>query len=281
MLQNACYRALQKIQTSPEQVELFLAGDLMDQITTSGFTALELAIPFLGIYGACSTSVEGLIFAAAMIDGGFVNLVLTATSSHNSSAERQFRYPTEYGTQRKPFCQWTVTGSGAAVVSVAGDGPRITHATIGKVVDLACKDPLNMGAAMAPAASQTLIQHFADTGRSPKYYDLILSGDLGKVGHQLTKEWTASYGGFGLDQNYLDSGMLIYDLNDPRVNSGGSGCGCMATVAYGHVYKRMLRGDLKRVLLVATGALHSPTSSQQGENIPCIAHAVSLESGEV
>lgn len=277
LLLNACYTALQKINTPSENIEYFFAGDLLNQIISAGFSALKLEIPFLGIYGACSTAVEGLILASVMIDGGFCNLAMAATSSHNSSAERQYRYPTEYGNQRKPFSQWTVTGAGAAVVSVAGSGPVITHATIGKVTDLACKDPLNLGAAMAPAAADTIIRHFADTGRNTADYDLILTGDLGKVGQELAVKWTAESGGFDLSKNYNDCGVLIYEMVDERVHAGGSGCGCLAVVAYGNIYRRLQKGELKRVLLVATGAMHSPTSFQQGENIPCIAHAVSIE----
>lgn len=275
---NACYTSLYKYNTTPDRVDYFLAGDLLNQIITSGFSARELAIPFLGLYGACSTSVEGLIMGSALLDGGFANMVLVAASSHNSTAERQFRYPTEYGNQKKPYSQWTVTGCGAAVVSTAGKGPLITHATIGKVTDLACQDPLNLGVAMAPAAASTIVQHLADTGRSPDYYNLILTGDLGKVGQELATKWAAEFGSVDLTKNYQDCGMMIYDLNDSRVHAGGSGCGCGAVVAFGHIYKQMKAGRLGKVLLVATGALHSPISCQQGENIPCIAHAVSLES---
>lgn len=277
LLLNACYTALNKINTPPENIEFFFAGDLLNQIISAGFTALKLKIPFFGIYGACSTAVEGLILASMIIDGGFSNLAMAATSSHNSSAERQYRYPTEYGNQRKPFSQWTVTGAGAAVVSVAGLGPVITHATVGKVTDLACKDPLNLGAAMAPAAADTIIRHFADTGRNPADYDLILTGDLGKVGQELAIKWTAENGGFDLSKNYQDCGALIYDIIDERVHAGGSGCACSAVISYSNIYRRLREKDLKKVLLVATGAMHSPTSFQQGENIPCIAHAVSIE----
>lgn len=277
MMLDACYSALQKIQTPPENIEYFIAGDLLNQIISSEFSALELGIPFLGIYGACSTSVEGLIMGSILVDGDFCNLVMAAVSSHFDTAERQYRYPTEYGVQRKPYSQRTVTGAGAAIISAGGNGPLITHATIGKVVDFACKDPLNMGAAMAPAASDTIIRHFADTGRSPNDYDLILTGDLGKVGYELTIEWTAKTGGFDLAKNYQDCGILIYGNDDPKVHAGGSGCACSAVVAYGNIYKRLLKKELNKVLLVATGALLSPTSTQQGENIPCIAHAVSLE----
>lgn len=279
MMLAACYQAMQKIQTPPEHIEFFLAGDLLNQMITAEFSALELGIPFFGIYGACSTAVEGLIMGSVLIDGGFCNLVMAATSSHFDSAERQYRYPTEYGVKRKPFAQRTVTGAGAAIISVSGEGPVITHATVGEVVDMGCKDPLNMGAAMAPAAASTITQHFADTGRSPTDYDLILTGDLGTVGYDLTMKWVAETGGFDLSQNYQDCGVLIYEgiPRPEQIQAGGSGCACSAVVFYSNIYKRMCHRELRRVLFVATGALLSPTSSMQGENIPCIAHAVSLE----
>lgn len=277
MMLEACYTALQKIQTPPEHIEFFLAGDLLNQIISAEFAALKLKIPFFGIYGACSTAVEGLMMGAVLIDGGFCNLVMSATSSHFDTAERQYRYPTEYGNQRKSVSQHTVTGSGAAILSVAGEGPRVTFGTVGEVTDMGCKDPLNMGAAMAPAAAATIIQHFADTGRSPDDYDLILTGDLGTIGYKLTLEWAAESGGFDLSKKLQDCGVLIYDPNHPGVNAGGSGCACSAVVVFGHIYKQLVQRQLSRVLVVATGALLSPTSSQQGENIPCIAHAVSLE----
>lgn len=277
MMLNASYTALAKAGKTPEDVDIFVAGDLMNQLITSGFSALQLNIPYLGIYGACSTSAEGLIVATALIDSGFAQTVLAATSSHNSSAERQYRYPTEYGVHRKPTAQWTVTGAGAALVASSGTGPSITHVTIGMVTDLGIKDPLNMGAAMAPAAAATLSRHFADTGRGPDYYDLIATGDLGCFGRELTVELAARDSGFDLSYNYEDCGMMVYDLEKQDVHSGGSGCACSALVAYGFLFRRMKEGQLKRVLLCATGALHSPTSVQQGDNIPAIAHAVALE----
>lgn len=279
LMQKACHIALGKINAPNEQVDYLFGGDLLNQIISAGFTALEFGVPFFGIYGACSTSVEGLILAAITLSGGFGKLALVTTSSHNSTAERQFRYPTEYACQRKPFSQWTVTGAGAAVVSTSGNGPMITYATVGTVTDMACKDPLNMGVAMAPAAAATLAQHFSDTGRQPDYYDLILTGDLGKLGHEMTSKWCQTNHNLDLGRNYRDCGLLIYDQNNPQVHAGGSGCGCAATVVYGHIFKRMQKGELKKVLIAATGALHSPISCQQGDNIPCIAHAVSLEIG--
>jgi len=320
MMLNACFTALQKAGLAPSNIDVFLAGDLLNQTITSGFSAQELKIPYLGIYGACSSSAESLIIAAALVEAGFARLVLAAVSSHNSSAERQYRYPTEYGVHRKPTAQWTVTGAGAALVAApdvagrldaagrpgtggrpdaagrarteasgasgaastgtpggSGTLPQITHVTIGKVNDFGIKDPLNMGAAMAPGAVDTLINHFADTGRGPDYYDLIATGDLGSFGHELVVRLAAERGGFTLSDNYQDCGVLIYDFDKQDVHAGGSGCACSALVTFGHLYHRMQRGELKRVLLCATGSLHSPTSVQQGNNIPVIAHAVSLE----
>lgn len=277
LMLDACHTALKKINTPPGNIEFLIAGDLLNQIITAEFSALKLGIPFLGIYGACSNSVEGLILGSILIDGGFAGMVMAATSSHYSSAERQYRYPTEYGAIRKPFSQHTVTGAGAAILSACGNGPVVTHATVGKVTDLACKDPLDMGSAMAPAAVATISQHLEDTGRKPEDYDLILTGDLGTVGYDLTIQWMKESCGMDISKNYQDCGMMIYDLNRPDIKAGGSGCACSATVFFGHIYRRLLKKDLTRVLLVATGALLSTTSAQQGENVPCIAHAVSIE----
>jgi len=277
MMLNACFTCLQKGGKTGPQVDFFLSGDLLNQTITSGFSAMELGIPYFGIYGACSSSAEGLALASMLIDGGFAELVLTATASHNSTAERQFRYPTEYGSFRKPTVQWTVTGAGAALLSATGKGPVITHITIGKVTDLGIKDPHNLGAAMAPAAARTMIQHFSDTGRSPDYYDLIVTGDLGRVGHDLAAKEASSKGGFNLNRNYSDCGVMLYDTEKQDVHSGGSGCAASAVVTYGYLYKKLITRDLQKILLVATGALHSPTSCQQGSSIPGIAHALSIE----
>lgn len=277
MMTNACYTCLNKANKTPQDVDFFLAGDLLNQIITSGFTALELGIPYLGIYGACSTSAEGLALATMLVDGNYAGLVLAATSSHNASSERQYRYPTEYGAIRKPTAQWTVTGAGAALVAREGTGPRITALTIGKVEDMGIKDPLNLGAAMAPAAVSTMVRHFADTGRGPEYYDLIVTGDLGKFGKELAIKTCASKGGFNLEKNYEDCGLILYDTSKQDVHAGASGCASSALVTYGYLYKKLVSGELKKLLLVATGALHSVTSFQQGANIPSIAHAVSIE----
>ncbi len=277
MMLNASLICLNKARKTPEEVDLFLAGDLLNQTITSGFTALELAVPYLGIYGACATSAQGMGLGALILDGGYASLIQTATSSHYGSAERQYRYPTEYGYQRRPTAQWTVTGAGSALLAVEGKGPRITLITLGKVWDLGIKDPFNLGTAMAPAACQTLIQHFADTGRGPRDYDLILTGDLGKIGGALLVQLVEKEGGFNLRENYNDCGMMIYDREKQDVHGGASGCASSALVVFGYIYRLLKEGRVKKVLLVATGALHSPTSFQQGENIPAIAHGVSIE----
>lgn len=276
MMKNACLTALQKAGLTPADVDFFLAGDLLNQIITASFTALEIGAPYLGVYGACSTSAEGLALAAMLIDGGFARRVLVACSSHNATAERQYRYPVEYGGQRKPYSQWTVTGAGAAVLSREGEGPRVTHATLGKVFDHGVKDPYNQGAAMAPAAADTIVRHLLDTGRRPEDYDLIATGDLARFGHQLARELVARDAGITLGDNFTDCGILIY-REDQGVHSGGSGCACSAVVTFGHFAREMERGRIRRLLLVATGALLSTTSAQQGENIPAVAHGVVIE----
>lgn len=278
MMQDAVKLALKSAGITEKQpkVDYFLAGDLLNQIISSSFSAQSLGIPFFGLYGACSTLCESLSLGAMLIDGGYADKVLCATASHNCTAERQYRYPTEYGGQRKPYAQWTVTGSGALVLAATGNGPRITHVTTGKVADLGIKDPFNQGAAMAPAAVDTIEVHLKDTGRSVNYYDLIVTGDLARFGRDMAVRLAADRN-LVLGENYRDCGILVYDNTTQDVHSGGSGCGCSAIVTCGHLLKEMDRGKVKKLLLVATGALLSPTSFQQGENIPTIAHAVAIE----
>ncbi len=275
MVEECCVLALGKEGLQREEIDYFIAGDLLNQITSSGFCALKLSIPFIGVYGACSTLALSLSLGAMLVSGGTAKKILAATSSHNCSAERQYRYPTEYGFKRPPHAQWTVTGAGAGIISSAGSGPKITALTIGKVLDLGVKDPLALGAAMAPAAAATLAQHFGELQRDPSYYDLILTGDLGQVGKQIHLD-ILSRQGYELPR-YDDCGTMIYNLAEQPVDAGGSGCACGAVVALGPVYRRMREGELNRVLLVATGALHSPTTCLQGHSIPVIAHAVALE----
>jgi stage V sporulation protein AD len=280
LLEESTQLACEKANVRKEQVHFLLAGDLMNQIISSTFAARTLAIPYLGLFGACSTSMESLAIAALIVNSGAAHYVLAATCSHNAAAEKQFRYPTEYGSQKPPTAQFTVTGSGAALLSDQGTGgPHIIAATIGRVVDMGIKDPFNMGGAMAPAAVDTIQAHFRDFDREPGYYDLIVTGDLGKVGHQIASELLAKHQ-IPMEQTiFMDCGMMIYDYVTQQVQAGASGCACSAVVTYGHLMKKLWSGELKRILVIATGALLSPISFQQGDSIPCIAHAVAIESG--
>lgn len=277
LMEDAVRLALQKANLTEKDIDMILAGDLLNQNITANFTAELLSIPTLGMYGACSTSMLTLANAAALVNAGFAEKAIAACSSHNATAERQYRYPTEYGGQKPPTAQWTVTGAGAAVVGLGGTGPRITHATIGKVIDMGVKDPFDMGSAMAPAAYDTLSAHFRDVERSPQDYDLIVTGDLAEVGSAILKELMAAKG-FDLEHVYNDCGLMIY-TKDQGVFAGASGCASSAAVVYSYIMEQMREGKLKRVLVCATGALLSPTSYQQGNTIPCIAHAVALEGG--
>ncbi len=276
LLEQACELAIDKAGMKKEDVQFFLSGDLMNQIISSSFTARTIGAPFLGIFGACSSAMEGLALGALLVDSKSAQTVLAGTSSHNGAAEKQFRYPTEYGSQKPPTAQWTVTGAGAALLTQGGDGPRVTSATIGRVIDMGLSDPFNMGAAMAPAAVDTIQAHFRDLNIDPTYYDLIATGDLGLVGHHIATDLLTKHGFKIPAEIFTDCGILIYKKDQPVI-AGGSGCGCAATVTYGHFLERMRKGELKRILVVATGALLSPISYQQKESIPCIAHAVSIE----
>ncbi len=276
LLEEACETAINKVNMKKEDVQFLISGDLMNQIISSTFAARTLGMPFLGIFGACSSSMEGLALASLLVDSKSAKYVLAGASSHNVAAEKQFRYPTEYGGQKPPTAQWTVTGAGAGLVAQDGEGPRVTCATIGRVVDMGLSDPFNMGGAMAPAAVDTIIAHFRDLNIDPSYYDLIATGDLGRVGHRIAGDLLDKHGLKIPREIFTDCGLLIYKKDQP-VMSGGSGCGCSATVTYGHLLKRMKKGELRRILVVATGALLSPLSYQQKESIPCIAHAVAIE----
>ena len=268
--------AITKSEVPASNIDYCFAGDLLNQCISSSFGLRDLNIPFLGIFGACSTFVEGLIMSSIFIDGGAGNTSLCAASSHFCSAEKQFRFPLELGNQRPPSSQWTVTGAGSAVISKSGIGPFVTHATIGKIVDMGIKDANNMGAAMAPAALDTIITHFQDTGRKPSYYDAIITGDLGHIGKEIVIE-LAEKQGYNIKSNYNDCGVLIFDKKSQDTHSGGSGCACCGTVFSGYLFKQLKEKKFKKILLVATGALTNATSSQQGESIPGIAHAVSIE----
>lgn len=276
LLEQACELAIDKANMKKEDVQFFLSGDLMNQIISSSFAARTLGIPYLGIFGACSSSMEGLALASMLVDSKAANYVLAGASSHNVAAEKQFRYPTEYGGQKPPTAQWTVTGAGAALVASSGNGPRVTSATIGKIVDMGISDPFNMGGAMAPAAVDTLEAHFRDLNIDPSYYDVIATGDLGSVGHRIAGDLLEKHGIKVPREIFTDCGLLIYKKDQP-VFAGGSGCACSATVTYGHFLNQMKKGELKRILIAATGALLSPLSYQQKESIPCISHAVAIE----
>ena len=278
LLYTAITESIKKANLKEEDIDFLLAGDLLNQLTSSNFAAREINIPFIGLYGACSTMTESLSTAAMIMEGDIAKYIVAATSSHFSSAERQFRFPLEYGSQRAPTAQWTVTGSGAMVLGKEGDFPCVTYVTIGKVKDYGITDANNMGAAMAPAAVDTIYQHLKDVGRKASDYDLIATGDLGKVGKNLTINLLKEYG-YDIEKYYIDCGDEIFDHERQDTKSGGSGCGCSAVVDCGYIYKNMLKGKFKRVLLVSTGALMSPTSTLQGESIPGIAHAVALEFG--
>ncbi|MBR1802633.1 MAG: stage V sporulation protein AD [Clostridia bacterium] len=259
-----------------EAIDFCFAGDLLNQCISSSFGLRETNIPFFGVFGACSTFVEGMCLASCLIDGGAATNILCATSSHFCSAEKQFRFPLELGNQRPPTSQWTVTGAGAAMLASSGTGPYITCMTPGKIVDMGIKDSNNMGAAMAPAALQTLITHFKDTGRKPSYYDAIITGDLGHIGKEILIEM-AETKGYNIKNNYNDCGVLIFDKESQDTHSGGSGCACVGTTFSGYFFRQLKERKLNKILLMATGALTNATSSQQGESIPGIAHAIAIE----
>ncbi|KUO51068.1 MAG: stage V sporulation protein AD [Desulfitibacter sp. BRH_c19] len=276
LLEQACEIAIDKAGMKKEDIQFFISGDLMNQIISSSFAARTLGAPYLGVFGACSSSMESLALAALIVNSKAGKNALAAASSHNGSVEKQFRYPTEYGSQKPPTAQWTVTGAGAALVASEGDGPKVTAATVGRVIDMGLSDPFNMGGAMAPAAVDTITAHIRDLGIDSSYYDVIATGDLGKVGHEIAAELLQKHGIEIPKKILTDCGLMIYKEDQP-VFSGGSGCACSATVTFGHFMNKLKKGELKRILIVATGALLSPLSYQQKETIPCIAHAVAIE----
>lgn len=276
MLKDAIVRATQKAGVSLGDVDFIMTGDLLDQCVGSCFAIKDLNVPFVGMYGACSTMALTLCNSAMLIDAG-ASLCVAGASSHFASSERQFRYPLEYGSQRPPTAQWTVTGAGSAVVSREGNGVNICAVHIGTVTDLGIKDANNMGAAMAPAAARTVSQMLDDTGTCPDDYDMILTGDLGYTGTELLHQLLRKDYNKNIKSKHNDCGLMIYNLKEQDVNSGGSGCGCSASVLCSYVLERLRTRELKRVMFVATGALMSPTSSKQGRSIPGIAHGVLLE----
>ena len=281
IFREACERCIQKGGISKEQVQAFMGGDLLNQIMAASLSARELSIPFLGLYGACSTMAESLLLGGILVDGGYASPVLCAAGSHYCTAERQYRFPLEYGNQRTPAAQWTVTGAGACLLADEAESyfASLSCATIGRVVDMGISDANNMGAAMAPAAADTLLAHFRDLHTKPTDYDRIITGDLGLVGSKILRELLKERDIVLKDEQYMDCGLTIFDQQED-VHAGGSGCGCSATILSAHILPKLKNGEWKRVLFMATGALLSPTTSQQGETIPGVAHAVVLEGGK-
>lgn len=275
MQKQALQTALEKAGVTAPTLSYIFAGDLLNQCIGSSFALRESEVPFFGLYGACSTMAESLSLAAMMIDGGFANWTAAMASSHFCTAERQYRTPLEYGAQRTPTAQWTATAAGAVILSSQGSGPYVTHVTTGKIVDWGVTDANNMGAAMAPAAYQTLTAHFEDTGRTPEFYDLIVTGDLGCLGKEILTDLFEK-DGVDLAGRYEDCGMLLYDRDRQDMHCGGSGCGCSAAVLTGYLMREMKAGSIKKLLFAGTGALLSPSSCQQGESIPGICHAVAI-----
>ena len=281
MLTYAISKTIENAGMDEKQVDMLISGDLLNQIISASFAARDFDFPFLGVYGACSTLAESYALAATLVDGGYAKKVVAATGSHFSSAERQYRYPLELGNTRPPQAQWTVTGAGGAFIADMGsvnggqNYPAITCATIGKVVDFGVTDVNNMGAAMAPAAADTIINHLRDTGRKAEYYDLIITGDLGALGSRILKDLTWEKG-VEIKENHVDCGEIVYNVIEDEFQ-GGSGAGCSAVVFNSYIYDKLRKRELNKVLLCATGALLSTVSSGLGESIPCICHAVAIE----
>ena len=274
LLEHAIINAIDKAGLKTSDIDLLISGDLLNQIISSSFAAREYNFTFLGLYGACSTMAESLAVGSAFIDNGYFDNVACATASHFSSAERQYRFPLELGNQRPPVSQWTVTGSGCTILGRKESNKKIVNATFGKVVDYGIADVNNMCAAMAPAASKSLIEHFEDTKTTPDDYDLILTGDLGKLGSEILLD-LMEHDGYKLKDNYNDCGQMIFN-NNQKTYQGGSGAGCSAVVLNSYVMQKMNEDKYKRVLFAATGALLSTTSAQQGETIPGICHVVEI-----
>ncbi len=278
MQELALQQVCQKAGISESEIGLVFSGDLLNQCIGSSFSLRNTGIPHIGLYGACSTMAESPMLAALTVGGGYSDHVIAMTSSHFASSERQYRFPLGYGGQRTPTAQWTVTGSGAALVSSHGNGPKITACTIGTVTDLGIKDANNMGAAMAPAALSTIRAHFEDLHLGPNDYDLIITGDLGQLGkHALLT--LAQREGLEIGGKLADCGTLVFDLLHQDVHAGGSGCGCSAITLCGYLLGKLSSGRLKRILFCGTGALLSPVSTQQGLPIPGVCHAVSIMGG--
>lgn len=277
MLNSAVTTAIANANVKNEDINGVFSGDLLDQCIASTFGVKQLSAQHIGLFGACSTMALSSIIASIAVESGSMNCAVAATCSHFCSAERQFRFPLEYGGKRTPTSQWTVTGAGAIVLKSEGEGvAKIKSATLGRIVDFNVTDANNMGAAMAPAACDTICRHFEDTLSTPDDYDLIVTGDLGQVGAKLLKELLYEKG-YKLGDKYRDCGIMIYNLSDTDVAAGGSGCGCSASVLCSYILKSIQQGKFNRILFCATGALMSPTSSQQGLSIPGVAHLIEIE----
>ncbi|PID21826.1 stage V sporulation protein AD [Sporosarcina sp. P3] len=280
LMYDAVLITLSKAKKQPEKIDFLLTGDLVNQMTPSNFTAEALAIPYMGLFSACATSVSSMITAALLADAKQANWIIAGSSSQHNAVERQFRYPIEYGSQKGATSQWTVTAAGAVLIGQHKPGtPVITCATVGKVIDMGMTDPLNMGSAMAPAAIDTLMNHLTGHSKTIDDYDTIITGDLGSNGFNIFKA-LANENGLPHTKNFRDAGEEFYG-NDPSFNAGASGSGCSSAVFLSDVYQKLLTREYKRVLLLATGALLSPLSFQQGDTIPCIAHAIELSMEEV
>lgn len=275
MVETAIVGAIDSAGLIPKNIDILLAGDLLNQIISSSYAARSFDIPYLGLFGACSTMAETLAVGACLVDGGFFNNIACCTASHFSTAERQFRFPLELGNQRPPTSQWTTTAAGCSILSSKGNGPSVTMATFGKVTDWGITDVNNMGAAMAPSAMSTLVAHFEDTHTRPEDYDLIVTGDLGKLGSEVLMDLMEDKG-YKLGVNYCDCGQMMF-RREQKPLMGGSGCGCSASILNSFLINKIKSGQYKKILFMATGALLSTTATQQGETVPGIAHAVVIE----
>ena len=277
IIRETFFKLLSKADKTTGDINYVIAGDLLNQCIAANFGMRDSGIPFFGVFGACSTMAESMHLGAMLIDGGFADNIVALTSSHFCSAEKQFRFPLELGTQRPPTAQWTVTGAGFGLVSQTGTGPVVTRATIGRVIDLNQSDPFNMGVAMAPAAADTLKNHLKDHQLTLDHYDLIVTGDLGEIGRNLLIDILRKEQIYLKEEQLIDAGLSIYS-QDQNVFSGGSGTGCSALYLYSQLYRKLSNKELNRILYIATGALLSPLSTLQKQSIPVIAHAVTIES---
>lgn len=276
ILKETVLMAIKKGNLKISDIRYIFSGDLLSQLIGSTFALRELGIPYFGLYGACSTMGESLILASTLVDSGFSDYCIASTSSHFAGAEKQFRYPLEYGSQRKPTSSWTVTGSGAVVISKNGEGPKLSYAIPGRIIDLGAKDPADMGAAMAPAAADTIVNFMKDTGMNPSDFDIIATGDLGKFGRKLVIDLVKKEG-YELGSNYIDCGEEIFDSKSQNTCAGGSGCACSAVTLSGYLLDKMGKKEINKLFFIPTGALLSTVSSNEGESIPGIAQGIVLE----